>query len=444
MMSQPAAMLSRDCSEADAERARPAADLRMVVPFARPSLEREEEQAVLRVLRSGWLTTGIEALAFEQEFAVSIRAPHTLAVSSATAALHLALQACGVGPGDLVVTTAYTFVATAHAIRHAGAEPVFVDIDPHTLNIDPRAVQHACAALGTRAWGEAPRGHLARARRARVAAVLPVHIAGLPCDMSALRDLCDHYRIPLVEDAAHAFPVETDAGFAGTLGDCGAFSFYANKTITTGEGGMLVTRHREVAQRAAALRLHGIDRAVWRHEREDAAREPRSGSGSLTRRGDYDVVALGFKYNMSDLAAAIGREQLRRVGSLTQRRGILAERYLRDLGDCPGLRMPTSHPAHCWHLFVIHVDESRLGITRDDLARRLGDRGIATSVHFRPLHTTTYYRQRSPSPRWVANLPHCERAGVSALSLPLYPTLGEAEQSYIIEQLRALVASVIS
>jgi dTDP-4-amino-4,6-dideoxygalactose transaminase len=411
------------------------------IPFARPSLEREEEEAVLRVMRSGWLTTGVEALAFEREFAARINSPHALAVSSATAALHLALLACGVGPGDLVLTTAYTFVATAHAVRHAGAEPVFVDIDPATLNLDPIAVERACREIGTRAWGEAGQRAAGRQPAPRVAAVLPVHIAGLPCDMSALRALCDHYRLPLIEDAAHAFPVPTEAGFAGTIGDCGAFSFYANKTITTGEGGMLVTRHPDVARKASRLRLHGIDRPLW--QREASAPSGRS-PGHIGRTGDYDVVALGFKYNMPDLAAAIGREQLRRAQALLQERTARAERYLGELSDCPGLGMPVSRPAHAWHLFVIHVDEARLGVTRDEFAGRLGERGISTSVHFRPLHTTSYYRDRRPVRRWVSALPHTERQAAGALSLPLYPTLSSDEQGYVIEQLRALVASLLT
>lgn len=396
------------------------------IPFARPALGVEEEQAALRVLRSGWLTTGDEAAAFETEFAEAVGASHAIAVSSATAALHLALEACGVGPGDLVVTPSYSFVASAHAVRHAGAEPLFVDIDTASLNIDPHEVQRAFKELGTRAHGEAG------GQKGRVAAILPVHVAGLPCDMDALQHLASSYSLPLIEDAAHAFPVDTGNGFAGAIGDCGAYSFYANKTITTGEGGMLVCADDSTAKRALALRLHGIDRPIWQRQ------SPIGGPGRVGRASEYDVTALGYKYNLPDVAAAIGRAQLRKAMTLAKRRREIATRYLAELSTCRGLRLPLDHPGHSWHLFVVQVEEGA-PITRDELATQLAIAGIATSVHFKPLHQTSYYRGRPASSTWHVTLTRTERCASKVLSLPLFPALGDDEQSYIIGQLRTIL-----
>ena len=413
------------------------------IPFARPALGVEEEQAALRVLRSGWLTTGAEAAAFEAEFATAVGARHAVAVNSATAALHLALEACDVGAGDLVVTSAYSFVASAHAIRHAGAEPLFVDIDAASLNIDPQQVARACQRLGTRA-----RGDKAPGAAPRVAAILPVHVAGLPCDMAALQSICRRYELPLIEDAAHAFPVDTGSGFAGTIGDCGAYSFYANKTITTGEGGMLVCGSSSTANRARALRLHGIDRPIWQRERPAGSARHDNGAdqgdgedqadqvGRVGRAADYDVTALGFKYNLPDVAAAIGRAQLRKATALAVRRRQIADRYLAELKPCRGLRLPQQHPGHSWHLFIVQVDDAA-ALTRDALAAQLAAAGIATSVHFPPLHRTSYYRRRPTPPGWGAVLPHTEHCAARALSMPLFPALTDDEQGYIIGRLQA-------
>ncbi|MGA2480015.1 MAG: DegT/DnrJ/EryC1/StrS aminotransferase family protein, partial [Spirochaetia bacterium] len=219
------------------------------IPFFRPSLGQEEEEAVISVMRSGWLTTGQEAARFEAEFASFVGARYALAMCSATAGLHLALEALGVSPGSIVLTTPYTFAATAEVARYLGADPCFVDIDPRTLNIDPAALESALESLS--------------AAGRRVSAIIPVHVAGLPCDMEAIHHLSLKYGVPVVEDAAHAFPVRQGGRFAGTLGDVGVYSFYATKTITTGEGGMVVTDNEEAARRMRVMRLHGIDRDVW-------------------------------------------------------------------------------------------------------------------------------------------------------------------------------------
>ena len=408
------------------------------IPFARPALGAEEEQAVLRVLRSGWLTTGNEAAAFEAEFAKAVGASQAVAVSSATAALHLGLEACGVGPGDLVATPSYSFVASAHAIRHAGAEPLFVDIEAASCNLDPHEVERACRELGTRARGEGG------GRVPRVAAILPVHVAGLPCDMEALQRIARRYSLPIVEDAAHAFPTDTGSGFAGAIGDCGAYSFYANKTITTGEGGMLVCADPATAAQVRALRLHGIDRPVWQRERRVGAGASGSvggsDSGQVARVADYDVIALGYKYNLPDTAAAIGRAQLRKATALTEQRRRIADRYLAELGRCPGLRMPVGHPGHAWHLFIVQIEDGA-AVDRDELAAQLAADGIATSVHFPPLHLTSYYRQRPAPSRWQEALANTEQCAARTLSLPLFPALTEEEQSYIIARLRAILGA---
>ena len=338
------------------------------IPFSRPTLGREEEEAVLAVLRSGWLTTAGVTAAFEQEFARMVGTRHALALSSATAGLHLALEAVGVGPGTVVATTPYTFAATAEVVRYLGADPVFVDIDRDTLNIDPARLQERLEELS--------------AAGRRVTAIVPVHVAGLPCDMDAIRHLSLRFGAPVVEDAAHAFPVRQGDRWVGTLGDAGVFSFYATKTMTTGEGGMVATDRDEVAARIRVMRLHGIDRDVWNRYTEP---------GSSWK---YDVVAPGYKYNMTDIAAAIGRVQLGRAAGFLQRRREIAKRYLAALGGLDFLTLPRWSDSHAWHLFVIRVNEQRLRKTRDECIQRLEAAGIGVSVHFIPLHLMSYYKTR--------------------------------------------------
>ena len=375
------------------------------VPFFRPSIGPEEEQAVLAVLRSGWLTTGEVAARFENEFAEYTGARHALAVSSATAGLHLALEALGVGQGDAVVTTPYTFAATAEVVRYLGADPLFVDIQADTMNIDPEAVE---AALTT-----------CRRDRRRVSAILPVHVAGLPCDMRSLKDVAARFGVPIVEDAAHAFPVRVDGSFVGSLGDAGVYSFYATKSITTGEGGMLVTGRDDVAARARVMRLHGIDRDVWnRYTSREASWR-------------YDVVAPGFKYNLSDIAAAIGRAQLAKAKDFHQRRSRIARKYLDAFADLDSLTLPPRAENHAWHLFIVRIVPGKLTVDRDGFAQELIDRGIGISVHFIPLHLMTYYRRRyglrpESFPRALESYRTC-------ISLPLSPSLSDDEVRRVID-----------
>ena len=339
-----------------------------IVPFFRPSLGTEEEEAVIGVLRSGWLTTGEEAMRFESEFAAYVGARHACALCSATAGLHLALEALGVGPGSVVLTTPFTFAATAEVARYLGADPVFVDIDRATLNMDPSALASALERLG-------------KSDR-RVSAIIPVHVGGLPCDMDAIGPLSLKHGVPVVEDAAHAFPVRRGERFVGTLGDAGVYSFYATKTITTGEGGMLVTDRDELASRVRVMRLHGIDRDVW-----DRYRSP----GASWK---YDIVAPGYKYNLTDIAAAIGRVQLGKAQSFLERRRQMARRYIAAFSGLDFLSTPPYAEDHAWHLFVIRLQRDKLSLDRDGFIEELYKRGIGVSVHFIPLHLMSYYRDR--------------------------------------------------
>jgi dTDP-4-amino-4,6-dideoxygalactose transaminase len=374
------------------------------IPFARPSLGREEEEAVLAVMRTGWLTTGEAAVRFEEEFAQFAGSRHALALCSATAGLHLCLEALGVGPGTAVITTPYTFAATAEVIRYMGADPLFVDIDRETLNIDPAAMRRA----------------LEERRRAggRVSAMIPVHVAGLPCDMEAIGELSREFGVPVVEDAAHAFPVRTGGRFVGTIGDAGVYSFYATKPITTGEGGMVVTDRDDLARRIRLMRLHGIDRDIWNRYTSAAAS------------WRYDVVAPGFKYNLTDMAAAIGRVQLAKAQALLERRRLIARRYGEAFRGIDELVSPPAADGHAWHLFIVRLRHEALSIDRDRFIEELQARRIGVSVHFIPLHLMSYYRETyGHRPEDFPIALECYRACVS---LPLYPSMTDEEVGRVV------------
>jgi dTDP-4-amino-4,6-dideoxygalactose transaminase len=381
------------------------------IPFSRPSIGVDEEQAALEVLRSGWLTTGPVCARFEEEFAARAGAPHALAVSSATAGLHLALEAVGVRPGTRVALSPYTFAASAEVIRYLGADPLFVDVEEDSLNLSPRLLE------------------VVLKRRRRVAAIMPIHVAGLPCRMDEIVPLAARRGIPVVEDAAHTLPTpparreNPGAAGPGTWGDIGVFSFYATKPITTGEGGMVVTRRDELAERMRIMRLHGIDRDVWK----------RYTSAPASWR--YEVVAPGFKYNLPDLAAAIGRVQLRRADEFWEARRRIAGAYLRGLGDLDYVRLPAEAPGHSWHLFLIRLVEEKLTIDRDRFAAELTGLGIGVSVHFIPLHMMPYYRIRYRLRE--DDFPASLRAFRCGLSLPIYPGLSDEEVQRVIVAVRA-------
>lgn len=380
------------------------------IPFFRPSLGREEEDAVLAVLRSGWLTTGEVTARFEQEFARYVGARHALALNSATAGLHLALEALGVGPESVVVTSTFTFAATAEVVRYLGADPVFVDIDRATLNMDTARLAARLEAL--------------QREGRRVSAVIPVHVAGLPCDMEGIRSLAAPRGIPVVEDAAHAFPVQHGGRYVGTIGEAGVYSFYATKTITTGEGGMVVTDRDETAARIRVMRLHGIDRDVW-------SRYTAPGAG-----WKYDVVAPGCKYNLTDLASAIGRAQLLKARDFLQRRRAVARRYLEELAGLDFITLPAAAENHAWHLFIIRVREERLGRNRDECVQRLHELGIGVSVHFIPLHLMSYYRTRYGLE--PGDFPAALECYNGCISLPLFPSMGDEEVGRVVSAVRSL------
>jgi len=334
------------------------------VPFALPSLGPEEERAVLDVLRSGWLTTGKVAKAFEEEFASFVGADRALAVNSATSGLHLILEALGVGPGDKVAMSPYTFGSDAAVVRQLGAEVAFCDISAEDYNIDPALLDELLA------------------RDPSIKAIVPVHIGGMPCRMGEIMEIARRRGVKVVEDSAHGFPLRLPEGHAGTIGDAGFFSFYATKTITTGEGGMALCRDPEAMKRMETMRLHGFDRTAWDRYT------------SKTASWRYDIVAPGFKYNLPDLLAAVGREQLKKADSFLGERRAIARRYLEAFGGHPAFELPPTHPAHSWYLFSLRVNPEVLGLDRDEFADRLQAAGIGVSVHFIPLHTMSYWSKR--------------------------------------------------
>ncbi len=378
------------------------------LPFARPDITEAEVDAVARALRSGWVTTGPETKAFEQEFAAYLGGGvQAIAVNSATAGLHLALEAIGIGPGDEVIAPTLTFTATVEVARYLGADARLVDVDAATLNIDPARIEAAITP--------------------RTRAILPVHYGGLACDMAAIFDIARRHGLQVVEDAAHALPTTTGGTLVGQLPSAAAvFSFYANKTMTTGEGGMVVTRDEALAARMRVMRLHGISRDAFDR------------FSSRTPAWYYEIVAPGFKYNLTDTAAAMGRVQLQRLPGFVQRRQQLAARYLHELGDLP-LVLPADAPAgdaHAWHLFVIRLrDDAR--VTRDAVIQALSDAGIGTSVHYVPLHRQPYWRDRyALTP---AQFPVAEQAYQRMLSIPLFTAMGDDEQTRVIAALKVCV-----
>lgn len=362
------------------------------IPFFRPSISEAAIDAVAGVLRSGWLTTGEQVLEFEREFAAYVGAAHAVAVNSGTAALHLGLAATGVGPGDEVIVPTMTFAATAEVAIHLGATPVLVDCDPATLNVDHEAIAAAITP--------------------RTRAVMPVHFAGRAVDMKAVTDLAAAHELVVVDDAAHALPARSGGHVVGTIGDATAFSFYANKPITTGEGGMLTTADEELAERARVLRLHGMSRGAWKRF-------------SLEGSWDYDVQELGYKYNMPDILAALGRHQLARSDKLHDARRRLAAQYADRLADVPAVSPldPGDPDAHAWHLYIVRLELDRLTIDRARFIELLAERGIGTGVHYKPLHMHGYFRRTLGY--HDDDLPRASAVYPQLVSLPLYPEMDQ-------------------
>ncbi|MBI6546132.1 MAG: DegT/DnrJ/EryC1/StrS family aminotransferase [Cyanobacteria bacterium NC_groundwater_1444_Ag_S-0.65um_54_12] len=376
------------------------------VPYALPYLADEEIAGVVAALRSGWITTGPQVKEFEQRFARHVKAPQAIALNSCTAALHLALLGAGVGPGDEVITTPLTFCATVNTILHVGARPVLADVDPRTLCLSPDA---AAAKITP-----------------RTKALLPVHYAGCPADMAAFLHLAQEHRLAVIEDAAHAIGTEYNNQPIGALGDFTCFSFYATKNLTTGEGGMLTGKDESTTERLRKLALHGMSRDAWQRY-------------SLAGSWAYQVEMAGFKYNMTDLAAALGLAQLERFAWLQQIREGYVARYQSAFAES-GFELPPQSPRpgdrHSWHLYILRLDPCQLTIERGDFIKQLQAVGIGTSVHFIPIHLHPYYQQElGVRP---GDFPVTERAYSRMLSLPLYPKLSEEDVSYVIAQVTHL------
>ncbi len=378
------------------------------LPFALPEIGEDEINEVVDTLRSGWITTGPKAKRFEQAFAEFLGEPQLecVAVNSATAGLHLALEALGIGPGDEVITTTHTFTATAEVVRYLGADVVLVDIDPNTLNIDPKLVEAAITP--------------------RTRAIIPVHYAGLAVDMLEILDIARRHGLRVVEDAAHALPTTLERELIGTMGsDATVFSFYANKTMTTGEGGMLVTRNPELAKRARVMRLHGMNRDAFDRF---TAKVPS---------WYYEIVAPGFKYNMTDIAAAMGIHQLKRLPGFQQRREQIAQTYNQAFADLPLILPPQAlaGDVHSWHLYVLRLSD-RLEIERDQFIERMYALGIGCSVHYIPLHLHPYWRERYDLRR--EQFPHSQKAFERMFSIPLYTSMTDAEVQRVVDAVRSI------
>lgn len=410
----------------------------MNVPFFRPELADDEVEAVVRVLRSGWLTSGPEVAAFEREFAAAVGAEHAIALNSCTAAMHLALEALGLRAGQGVLVPTMTFAATAEVVRYLGAVPILVDCDPVSGLIDFADAEHkliaARSGLLPRTAGGAAAGSTgswAPGQPLEVVGMIPVHVGGVMISPDATDTFAKLHDLWVVEDAAHSFPAAAlrhDQRWVrcgeGTTAAVTCFSFYANKTITTGEGGMATTQDPQLAERMKLMSLHGLSRDAWE----------RYAGGSW----DYQIVAAGFKYNLTDIAAALGRRQLARAEALRARRAEIAGRYRAAFADLPGLELPEdpANRIHAWHLFPVRLDLESLKIDRNTFAAELKQRGVAFSVHWRPLHLHPLYRD---SFGWrPEDCPQASATFPRLITLPLFPAMTEAEISAVVSTVRDL------
>jgi len=368
------------------------------VPFHKPSYDEAEIQSVSETIRSGWITTGPKVKEFEESFARQLGVKHALALNSGTAAMHLSLEALGIKEGDEVITVPFTFVATSEVILYCRAKPVYVDCDPDTFNILADQIEEKITA--------------------KTKAILPVHFAGQACDMDRLQAIAAKHGLKIIEDAAHSFPTAYKGKKIGTFGDATCFSFYATKTLSTGEGGMLVTPHDEVAEKAKLLSLHGITRDAWKRYQNPGAWR-------------YDVVALGHKYNMSDLQAAIGIEQLKKTPAFLESRRRIAKFYHKLFADSDLLKIPAVNDfdGHAWHLYVIQLELGKITIGRDEFIRQMGEAGIGTSVHFVPLCDHPFYKDKlGLRPEDFPNAMGCFHRIVS---LPIYPAMTDEDAAYV-------------
>jgi dTDP-4-amino-4,6-dideoxygalactose transaminase len=396
------------------------------VPFFRPEVSETEIQEVVAALRSGWLTTGPRVKRFEESFAAAVGGTHAIAMNSCTAALHLAVDALGLRPGDGVLVPAMTFAATAEVVRYEGGIPILVDCDPCTLNMDLQQAERTLTHLRSATT-------LAGLRQdVPVVGMIPVHVGGMMMDVGEIKAFASRHSLWVVEDAAHAFPAAWRRSPEELWQYCGqetaavsCFSFYANKTITTGEGGMAVTADARLAERMRLMSLHGLSQDAW---------DRYSGKGGW----DYRILAPGYKYNMTDVAAALGIHQLARAEDMRRAREAVAHEYLQRLSDVDELELPPidENRIHAWHLFPIRLRLERLTIDRDTFMRELGQHGVSTSVHWRPLHLHPYYEETFG---WRPHdLPVASTVWKRLITLPLFSAMCRDEIDAVVGAIRAL------
>ena len=404
------------------------------VPFHRAAITKAEEDAVLDVLRSGWLTTGKYALEFEKKFSAAVsdtdkmkaaRAEAglpvgditSLAVNSNTSGMILAMEACGVREGTAVITTPYTFVSTAACARHLNADVFFADVEKDTYSIDPDKIEEILIK------DSQPDGYDGKGPH-RVRAIVPVHIAGNVCNMKRIMELAAKYstpdnRIRVIEDAAHSFPSPTSLGYAGTIGDAGVFSFYVTKTITTAEGGMVCTRDPALARRMTVMRMHGMDRTTW-----DRYTSPRAS-------WEYDIIAPGYKFNLPDVLAAIGCCQVDRAQLFYEQRKHIVDMYNEAFKNLDFIKLPPDGEGNSWHLYLMRIVPEKLKITREEFAKKMQAAGLGISVHFIPIFHFTYWRELYPDFTAQA-YPNAERQYSTTISIPLYPDMTEEQAQLVI------------
>lgn len=396
------------------------------VPFHRAAISKDEENAVLDVLRSGWLTTGKYALEFEKKFSASVSDTDkmkearralslsdseiiSLAVNSNTSGMILAMEACGVREGTAVITTPYTFVSTAACARHLNADVFFADIEKDNYSIDPVKIEEI----------------LKKDTEHRVRAIVPVHIAGNVCNMRRIMELAQKYSTPehkirVIEDAAHSYPSPTELGYAGTIGDAGVFSFYVTKTITTAEGGMVCTRDSELARRMTVMRMHGMDRTTW-----DRYTSPRAS-------WEYDIIAPGYKFNLPDILAAIGCCQVNRAQLFYEQRKRIVDMYNKAFSKLDFIRLPPDGEGNSWHLYLMRIIPEKLKITREEFAKKMQEAGLGISVHFIPIFHFTYWRELYPD-FTAENFPNAERQYNNTISIPLFPDMTDEQAQLVID-----------
>jgi len=370
------------------------------LPFALPDVGDAELEEIRESLLSGWLTTGSKTRQFEAVFAEAVGARYAVAVNSCTAAMHLALEAIGLKPGDEVITTTYTFAASAEVVRYFDARPVFVDVDPVSLNIDPARIEEAVTE--------------------RTRAIIPVHVAGLPADLDAIHDIARRHGLIVIEDAAHAFPSVYKGTPIGRASAFTCFSFYPTKSITTGEGGMICTDNEAWAERCRIMALHGISNDAWKRY---------SAEGSWY----YEIIAPGYKYNMTDIAAGMGLAQLRKAEAMWQRRCEIARRYQEAFGGVAFLETPPdrSDCQHAWHLYMLRLNLDQLTIDRAPFVEALKQRHIGVSVHFIPLHVHPYYRETyGYQPE---DFPVAYQQYLREISLPIYSKMSDDDVQDVID-----------